>query len=236
MPPKSNPEPKVVTGPPRELGSRIEHLKSLLCNIPSSLPENPPDLSYRFYLHGEGLKERGCLGELSHALESRRKRKVQEAAPDSEEPLTKKSKPVVIDLINSDPDTDMDIDSDVPAATSSMSRLSLPSTSSSHIQKPIGNPKQTTLQLKPTTKDEMKRYLTKVAADGMEKRKAPYSKQEKARFLCTIQAFLSGTSPSLNTRMPTGPRKAPWGFYTAASIHANLVFCSYSELRYQSMK
>ncbi|KAJ7815906.1 hypothetical protein B0H14DRAFT_2603093 [Mycena olivaceomarginata] len=69
MAPKSNPKPKPVTGPPRELIARIEHLRTLLRNLPTSLPENPPDSRYRFYLESDALEDRGYIGELSHALE-----------------------------------------------------------------------------------------------------------------------------------------------------------------------
>ncbi|KAJ7257976.1 hypothetical protein B0H12DRAFT_1070413, partial [Mycena haematopus] len=69
MPPRSHPEPKPVKGPPQELISRIEHLGSLLKNLPLSLPENPPDSIYRFYLDPDALEDRGYIGELSHALE-----------------------------------------------------------------------------------------------------------------------------------------------------------------------
>ncbi|KAJ7736790.1 hypothetical protein B0H14DRAFT_3612016 [Mycena olivaceomarginata] len=69
MAPKSNPEPKPVTGPPRELIARIEHLRTLLRNLPTSLPENPPDSRYRFYLESDALEDLGYIGELSHALE-----------------------------------------------------------------------------------------------------------------------------------------------------------------------
>ncbi|KAJ6448111.1 hypothetical protein C8R45DRAFT_1115497 [Mycena sanguinolenta] len=69
MPPKRIPEPKPVKGPPQELISRIEHLRSLVKNLPESLPENPADSPYRFYLDPEALEDRGYLGELSHVLE-----------------------------------------------------------------------------------------------------------------------------------------------------------------------
>ncbi|KAJ7612906.1 hypothetical protein DFH06DRAFT_1198821 [Mycena polygramma] len=69
MAPKSKPEAKAVTGPSQELISRIEHLRSLLNNLPESLPENPADSPYRFYLDPDETKDRGYLGELGHALE-----------------------------------------------------------------------------------------------------------------------------------------------------------------------
>ncbi|KAJ6579765.1 hypothetical protein B0H10DRAFT_1962832 [Mycena sp. CBHHK59/15] len=62
-------KPKAITGPSRELIARIEHLQSLLRGLPNSLPENPPDSPYRFYLDDGELEDRGYLGELSHALE-----------------------------------------------------------------------------------------------------------------------------------------------------------------------
>ncbi|KAJ7306765.1 hypothetical protein DFH08DRAFT_1054097 [Mycena albidolilacea] len=69
MAPKSNPEPKPVTGPPCKLIARIEHLQTLLQDLPTSLPENPPDSRYQFYLESDALEDRGYIGELSHALE-----------------------------------------------------------------------------------------------------------------------------------------------------------------------
>ncbi|KAJ6605859.1 hypothetical protein B0H10DRAFT_1957019 [Mycena sp. CBHHK59/15] len=69
MLPKKSSEPKAITGPSRELIARIEHLQSLLRGLPNSLPENPPDSPYRFYLDDGELEDRGYLGELSHALE-----------------------------------------------------------------------------------------------------------------------------------------------------------------------
>src|ERR1700761_1900948 len=69
MPPKRHPEAKAVTGPSQELISRIELLRTLLNNLPESLPENPADSPYRFYLDPDETKDRGYLGELGHALE-----------------------------------------------------------------------------------------------------------------------------------------------------------------------
>ncbi|KAJ7840814.1 hypothetical protein B0H14DRAFT_3457827 [Mycena olivaceomarginata] len=69
MAPKSNPEPKPVTGPPCELIAHIEHLQTLLQNLPTSLPENPLDSRYQFYLESDALEDRGYIGKLSHALE-----------------------------------------------------------------------------------------------------------------------------------------------------------------------
>ncbi|KAJ7178437.1 hypothetical protein C8R43DRAFT_942122 [Mycena crocata] len=71
MPPtrKKTTDPKPVTGPPRELVSRIEHLQSLLRNLPASLPNNPADSPYRFWLSEDKLEDRGYFGEFSHALE-----------------------------------------------------------------------------------------------------------------------------------------------------------------------
>ncbi|KAJ6521240.1 hypothetical protein B0H19DRAFT_1086486 [Mycena capillaripes] len=37
-------------------------------NLPESLPENPADSPYRFYLDSEALKDRGYRGKLGHAL------------------------------------------------------------------------------------------------------------------------------------------------------------------------
>ncbi|KAJ6523533.1 hypothetical protein DFH09DRAFT_1420673 [Mycena vulgaris] len=69
MPPRRNAELKAVKGPARELVARIKYLGSLLRNLPASLPENPPDSRYRFYLNTDKIEDRGHLGELSHALE-----------------------------------------------------------------------------------------------------------------------------------------------------------------------
>lgn len=69
MPPKNSVTPKLVTGPSRDLISRIERLQDLLKNLPESLPNNPPDSSYRFYLDTERLELGGFFGAAGHALE-----------------------------------------------------------------------------------------------------------------------------------------------------------------------
>ncbi|KAJ7834023.1 hypothetical protein B0H14DRAFT_2591082 [Mycena olivaceomarginata] len=243
MPPKRNPEPKPVRGPPLELISRIEHLHSLLKNLPASLPENPAESPYRFYLDPDSLDDRGYLGELSHALEvsfvthlrplqflqrgssldllpillktavkhmtdAERdvirkawlerlidaavtagakvpprgdKRKALEAPTAATEPAAKKSK------------TTHHQYSDVPVAPASLPPSPIPSTSSTSLPPrpipskslasrptPIGNPKQTTLQFAPATKEDVQRYWKNVVDLGAEKRKLS-AKEEKRR-------------------------------------------------------
>ncbi|KAF8207758.1 hypothetical protein K438DRAFT_1755176 [Mycena galopus ATCC 62051] len=60
---------KKVTGPPQALISRIEHLHDLLRNLPSSLPNNPPQSLYNFSLDPEILKDGGHFSAVGHALE-----------------------------------------------------------------------------------------------------------------------------------------------------------------------
>ncbi|KAJ6513471.1 hypothetical protein C8R45DRAFT_1050224 [Mycena sanguinolenta] len=246
MPPKSNPEPKPVKGPPQELISRIEHLRSLVNNLPLSLPENPPNSTYRFYLDPDALEDRGYLGELSHALEvsfathlrpvqflqrgsslnalpallkttvkqmstAERevfrkawlerlidaavaagakvpargdKRKAVEAPVDAEEPAPKKSKPPVIIV------DDSDTDSDAPIVLPPLSPHPIPSASSTRLPpnpspptsrpRPIGNPKQTTLQFAPATKEDVQRYWKNVVDENAEKRQQA-AEQDKHR-------------------------------------------------------
>ncbi|KAJ7900971.1 hypothetical protein B0H14DRAFT_2555774 [Mycena olivaceomarginata] len=69
MPPKDSETPKAVTRPPRELIARIEHLRDLLKNLPDTLPNNPPDSCYCFYLDVEDLDVKGYFGAAGHALE-----------------------------------------------------------------------------------------------------------------------------------------------------------------------
>lgn len=247
MPPKSNPEPKPVTGPPQELISRIEHLRSLLKNLPTSLPENPADSPYRFYLDPDALDDRGYLGELSHALEvsfvthqrplqflqrgssldplpallktavkhmssaerdvfrqawlqrlidaasaagakvppRSDKRKAIEAPAAATEPSTKKPKQPIINI-----DSESDTDSDVlvvpaslpptPVPSTSSARLPPPSTLSASRHTPIGNPKQTTLQFAPATKEDVQRYWRNVVDLSAGKRKLS-AEEEKRR-------------------------------------------------------
>jgi hypothetical protein len=61
--------PKPVTGPPQALVSRIDHLRDLLCNLPSALPENPTHSLYNFSIDPEILKDGGHFSAVSHALE-----------------------------------------------------------------------------------------------------------------------------------------------------------------------
>ncbi|KAJ7705055.1 hypothetical protein B0H17DRAFT_1193530 [Mycena rosella] len=69
MPPQKSKNPKPVTGPSRELTSRIERLHDLLKHLPDSLPDNPSDSSYRFSLDPERLELGGYFGVAGHALE-----------------------------------------------------------------------------------------------------------------------------------------------------------------------
>ncbi|KAF8153458.1 hypothetical protein K438DRAFT_1778213 [Mycena galopus ATCC 62051] len=69
MAPKIAAAPQAVKGPPKELIARIEHLRNLLKNLPDSLPENPSDSCYQFYLDEESLNMRSHFGAAGHALE-----------------------------------------------------------------------------------------------------------------------------------------------------------------------
>ncbi|KAG7099906.1 hypothetical protein E1B28_001705 [Marasmius oreades] len=62
---------KQATGPPQHLIERIEHLSSLMHNLPDNLPLNPPhtDSSYHFSLDRDEFEERGVLGAVSRTLE-----------------------------------------------------------------------------------------------------------------------------------------------------------------------
>ncbi|KAK1221287.1 hypothetical protein PQX77_015907 [Marasmius sp. AFHP31] len=62
---------KPVTGPPRHLIERINHLASLMRGLPESLPLNPPasESRYHFELDRSEFEERGVLGTVSRALE-----------------------------------------------------------------------------------------------------------------------------------------------------------------------
>jgi hypothetical protein len=50
---------KQVTGPLQALVSRIEHLRDLLCNLPSSLQSNPLHSLYNFSIDPDVLKDGG---------------------------------------------------------------------------------------------------------------------------------------------------------------------------------
>ncbi|KAF8169877.1 hypothetical protein K438DRAFT_1983003 [Mycena galopus ATCC 62051] len=69
MAPKNAAAPQAVKGPPKELIARIKHLRNLLKNLPDSLPENPSDSRYQFYLDKESLDMRSHFGAAGHALE-----------------------------------------------------------------------------------------------------------------------------------------------------------------------
>ncbi|KAK7036322.1 hypothetical protein R3P38DRAFT_2517849, partial [Favolaschia claudopus] len=64
-----NTKVKAVTGPPQALVSRIEHLHTLLRNLPASIPENPPHSLYKFALDPERVKDTGYFSAVGHALE-----------------------------------------------------------------------------------------------------------------------------------------------------------------------
>ncbi|KAJ7323198.1 hypothetical protein DFH08DRAFT_969285 [Mycena albidolilacea] len=66
MPPTS---PKLVTGPPCELISRIDYLRDLLKNLLSSLPKDLPNSHYQFYLDLESIDLCGYFGAAGHRLE-----------------------------------------------------------------------------------------------------------------------------------------------------------------------
>ncbi|KAF8216707.1 hypothetical protein K438DRAFT_1747890 [Mycena galopus ATCC 62051] len=69
MAPKDATAPQAIKGPPKELIARIKHLRNLLKNLPDSLPENPSDSRYQFYLDEESLDMRSHFGAAGHALE-----------------------------------------------------------------------------------------------------------------------------------------------------------------------
>jgi hypothetical protein len=58
-----------VTGPPAELVKRIEHLATLLANLPKSLPETSDSSNYQFYLDPEKVEDIGIYPELNRRLE-----------------------------------------------------------------------------------------------------------------------------------------------------------------------
>ncbi|KAK6997237.1 hypothetical protein R3P38DRAFT_3624476 [Favolaschia claudopus] len=189
MPPKTHKEDKPVKGPPRELVARIEHLRSLLRNLPQSLPENPPDSPYRFYLDPEkadtleswGMLLR-CPSRLTYFTES----------PSSFN-LSEKDRGTVKDAW---------IERLITAAVASGTKIPSPAQKRKAVEtvdsdhhppqpkkkqagydegdarpstsapRPIGNPKQTTLQFQKGTKEDVQRYWTKATADGKEKREA----------------------------------------------------------------
>src|ERR1700761_5821568 len=69
MTPSATAKAKAVTGPPQALVSRIDHLHDLLRNLPSSLPQNPPQSLYNFSVDPEILKDGGYFSAVAHALE-----------------------------------------------------------------------------------------------------------------------------------------------------------------------
>ncbi|KAF7372598.1 DDE superfamily protein [Mycena venus] len=60
---------KAPKGPPQELISRIMHLHNLLCNLPESLPENPPHSLYNFHFDEDKLDMGGYFAASGHTLE-----------------------------------------------------------------------------------------------------------------------------------------------------------------------
>ncbi|KAJ7897662.1 hypothetical protein B0H14DRAFT_3425022 [Mycena olivaceomarginata] len=69
MPPKEAAKPKPVIGPSCELIARIEHLRNLLKHLPRSLPIDPPDSCYWFFLETDSIDLHGYFGAAGHALE-----------------------------------------------------------------------------------------------------------------------------------------------------------------------
>jgi hypothetical protein len=68
MPPLKVPMP--LTGPSQALIERINYLKTLLSGLPQTLPLEPLDSQYRFYLDEDSVGVAGTVfPEASHALE-----------------------------------------------------------------------------------------------------------------------------------------------------------------------
>ncbi|KAJ7021284.1 hypothetical protein C8F04DRAFT_1141317 [Mycena alexandri] len=63
------PKDKPVIGPPQALISRIDHLHSLLRNLPSALPEDPSHSLYNFAVDPQRLEDGGYFAAAGHALE-----------------------------------------------------------------------------------------------------------------------------------------------------------------------
>ncbi|KAJ6563873.1 hypothetical protein B0H19DRAFT_1067479 [Mycena capillaripes] len=57
MPPK----PRDATGPPQALIYRIDYLQDLLKHLPSSLPLDPPESLYQFYLDEDWAADAGTV-------------------------------------------------------------------------------------------------------------------------------------------------------------------------------
>jgi len=55
-------------GPTQSLVSRIDHLASLLRNLPSTIPLDPPELRYHFVLNYEKIEGRGMFGAAPRML------------------------------------------------------------------------------------------------------------------------------------------------------------------------
>ncbi|THU79633.1 hypothetical protein K435DRAFT_875252 [Dendrothele bispora CBS 962.96] len=66
---KKNERPS--TGPSQHLIERIHYLRTLLKNLPDTLPLDPPShqSTYHFFLAEEDVEERGVFGAVSHSLE-----------------------------------------------------------------------------------------------------------------------------------------------------------------------
>ncbi|KAJ6626825.1 hypothetical protein B0H10DRAFT_1941463 [Mycena sp. CBHHK59/15] len=60
---------KVSTGPPQALISCIEYLQKLLLHLPTTLPLDPPDSLYQFYLDEDRVADGGVFPTASRALE-----------------------------------------------------------------------------------------------------------------------------------------------------------------------
>ncbi|KAJ7347601.1 hypothetical protein DFH08DRAFT_960902 [Mycena albidolilacea] len=69
MSPKTQPA-KPSTGPPQALLARIKYLGQLLKHLPSTIPENPSESPYRFYLNEDRIADTGTVfPEAGQALE-----------------------------------------------------------------------------------------------------------------------------------------------------------------------
>ncbi|KAK7016186.1 hypothetical protein VNI00_018970 [Paramarasmius palmivorus] len=69
--PKASSTQKPVTGPLKHLHERIEHLATLLKNLPDTLPLNPPphESTYHFGIDPDNVELCGPLGAVLHVLE-----------------------------------------------------------------------------------------------------------------------------------------------------------------------
>ena len=60
---------KALPGPPKGLISRIDHLATLFCNLPSSISFDPPVSKYYFALDPEKLEDCGTFGAFTDCME-----------------------------------------------------------------------------------------------------------------------------------------------------------------------